>query len=170
MFLATRLPQGHCGRDHDGDPERRSAELSVRAIRSRRAGADCPACLEKKPLQRFQSARTWPLISKASQDSSTALDRGRRRSATAQRRQPRKQVIQLGAGVLLLCSWLPEAGCSAGGRARLLRFLSSTDIRTGWSMPRGLRPTAFDFLQRKLEWAASPTLFDPCRTARNPGR
>jgi eukaryotic-like serine/threonine-protein kinase len=59
-------------------------------------------CLEKKPLQRFQSARDLAFnLEGLSGVSSTSAAAGAAAVATAKKR-PRKQVIQLAAGVLLL--------------------------------------------------------------------
>jgi serine/threonine protein kinase len=70
-------------------------------------------CLEKKPLQRFQSARDLAFnLEGLSGISSTSAATGAPAAVpTAEKRQPRKQVIQLAASVLLLvlvaaASWM----------------------------------------------------------------
>ena len=60
-------------------------------------------CLEKKPLQRFQSARDLAFnLEGISGISSTSAATSAAAAAAAQKAQPRKQVLQLAVGVSLL--------------------------------------------------------------------
>ncbi len=118
-------------------------------------------CLEKKPLQRFQSARdlAFNLEGLSGSSSASAATLGHCGRAVAAMGLSRR-------------SWLGTACCRCIGRlADLTRrghcrvaFVPSTHVRTRASLCCAFRPRwTFHLLQRELEWAAVANLFDRSR-------